>query len=85
MRKNKTQLDLMQEIRTTWSINPRTRVHDNDSRKNKKKARSEGRKTVKEALGDKPKSFFYGKIRMDKIIAIALDRILNHRLDICTK
>jgi hypothetical protein len=62
MRKKKTQLDLMQEIRTTWSINPRTRVHDNDSRKNKKKVRSEGRKAVKEALGDKPKSFFYASV-----------------------
>jgi len=58
MKKKKTSLDLMREIRTTWSINPRTRVHDNDIRKSKKKMRSEGRKETKKALGDDPKSFF---------------------------
>ena len=59
MKKKKTSLDLMREIRTTWSINPRTRVHDNDIRKSKKKMRSEGKKETKKALGDDPKSFFY--------------------------
>lgn len=56
--KKKTSLDLMREIRTTWSINPRTRVHDNDIRKSKKKMRNESRKVIKKALGDDPKSFF---------------------------
>lgn len=59
MKKKKTSLDIMREIRTTWTINPRTRVHDNDIRKNKKKLRNEGRKETKKALGDDPKSFFY--------------------------
>ena len=59
MKKKKTSLDLMREIRTTWTINPRTRVHDNDIRKSKKKMRSESRKVVKKALGDDPKSFFH--------------------------
>ncbi len=62
MKKKKTSLELMQEIRTTWSINPRTRVHDNDIRKNKKKLRSEGKKESKKALGDGPKSFFYALV-----------------------
>ena len=57
--KKKTSLDLMREIRTTWTINPRTRVHDNDIRKSKKKMRSESRKVIKKALGDDPKSFFH--------------------------
>lgn len=61
MKKKKTQLDLLQEIRATWSINPITRIHDNDLKKNKKKMRSEGRKAVKKALGEEPKSFFCAK------------------------
>lgn len=59
MKRKKTSLDLMKEIRTTWSINPITRVHDNDIRKNKKKMRNEGRKASKKALEEEPKSFFY--------------------------
>lgn len=66
MKKKKTSLDLMREIRTTWSINPRTRIHDHDISKNKKKLRSEGRKETKKALGEDPKSFFH----MDAIYKI---------------
>lgn len=51
-KKKKSTLDLMQEIRGTWSINPRTRVHDNNERKNGKKIRQKSRITVKEALKD---------------------------------
>jgi hypothetical protein len=57
MRKKKTSLDLMKEIRTTWSINPITRVHDNDIRKSKKKLRNEGKKETKKALGEDPGAF----------------------------
>lgn len=71
MRKTKTSLDLMREIRTTWVINPRTRVHDNDIRKNKKKSRNEGKKEAKKALGDGSKSFFYA-IKTSIKIAAAL-------------
>ena len=74
MKKRKTSLDLMREIRTTWTINPRTRVHDNDVRKSKKKMRSEGRKETKKALGDDPKSFFICSLSVGWI------RGLNHRL-----
>ena len=59
MKKKKTSLDLMKEIRTTWSINPITRVHDNDVRKNKKKMRSSGRKETKNALGEDPGAFYF--------------------------
>lgn len=59
VKKRKTSLDLMKEIRTVWTMNPVTRVHDNDIRKSKKKMRSEGKKEIKKALGNDPKSFFY--------------------------
>ncbi len=74
MKKKKTSLDLMREIRTTWIINPRTRVHDNDIRKNKKKMRSVGKKESKKALGNDPKSFFgiNGRIGGSKIKVAAV-------------
>lgn len=37
-------------IRNTWQINPRTRVHDNDIRKNKKKERQLAQKEVRNLL-----------------------------------
>lgn len=54
----KTSLELMKEVRSQWSINPVTRVHDNDIRKNIKKMRSESRKTVKKALSDDSRELF---------------------------
>ncbi|MCX7924019.1 MAG: hypothetical protein N3B21_18695 [Clostridia bacterium] len=48
--RNKTVLDLMQEVRGAWVINPRTRIHDNDIKRNKKKDRIKGKKASKEAL-----------------------------------
>jgi hypothetical protein len=48
-KKAKTALELMQEVRNTWNINPITRVHDNDARKDRRKRREEGRKTVRDA------------------------------------
>lgn len=54
----KTSLELMKEVRTEWVINPVTRVHDNDSRKNIKKVRSEARKTVKKALSEESRELF---------------------------
>lgn len=36
------------KIRNTWTINPVTRIHDNDLRKNKKKARQEIKKALKD-------------------------------------
>ncbi len=35
-----------QSIRNTWQINPRTRIHENDIRKNKKKERQLAQKEV---------------------------------------
>lgn len=45
-RKVKSSLDLLREIRNTWTMNPRTRVQDNEL-KNKKKRRAEDRKLEK--------------------------------------
>ncbi len=36
-----------QSIRNTWTINPRTRVHDNDIRKHKKKQRQLSKNALK--------------------------------------
>lgn len=47
MAKKRTMLDLMQEIRKSWVINPRTRVKENEI-KNKKKRRQEDKKVTKE-------------------------------------
>jgi ribosomal protein S8 len=44
-KKKKTVTDLMMQVRNTWKINPRTRVHESEL-KNKKKVREEGRKLV---------------------------------------
>jgi len=35
--------------RNMWGINPRTRVHDNDIKRNIKKQRREGKKAAKES------------------------------------
>jgi len=51
-KKPKTTTDLMKEIRGTWTIDPRTRVHDNDDRKNKKKERQENKNLAKEAINE---------------------------------
>lgn len=50
-----------QSIRNTWQINPRTRVHDNDIRKNKKKQRQ----LVQKELGDLMKTIPKGVVRKD--------------------
>lgn len=39
-----------QSIRNTWSMNPVTRVHENDPTKNKKKERQNARKNVDREL-----------------------------------
>lgn len=57
-KKAKTSLELMKEVRTEWAINPVTRVHDNDIRKNTKKMRREARKTVKKALSEESRELF---------------------------
>lgn len=44
-----------QSIRNTWQINPRTRIHDNDIRKNKKKERQLAQKEIRNLMKDKPK------------------------------
>lgn len=43
----KSMVELMREVRNSWSINPRTRVQDNE-RKNKKKRRQQEKKMVRE-------------------------------------
>lgn len=45
MTKKKNMLDLMQEIRRSWVINPKTRVQENEL-KNKKKRRQRDKKVV---------------------------------------
>ena len=42
----KSMMDLLKEIRNSWSINPRTRVQENEL-KNKKKIRQDGKKASK--------------------------------------
>ena len=46
MKKKKSTIDLLKEIRNSWVINPRTRVQENDL-KNKKKRRQEEKKLAK--------------------------------------
>lgn len=53
MKNKKTSYDLMKEVRGTWNINPITRVHDNDSKKNKKKDRQEAKNMCKQCLSGK--------------------------------
>jgi len=50
VKKKKTTFDLIKTIRNEWSINPRTRVQENEL-KNKKKRRQNERKLVKEGMG----------------------------------
>ena len=45
---SKKNIDLMLQIRNSWTINPSTRVHDNNSKKNKKKSRQQGKKIARE-------------------------------------
>ncbi|WP_214658750.1 hypothetical protein [Candidatus Formimonas warabiya] len=47
----KKKVKLVQGPRNFWTINPKTRVHDNDIKRNKKKLREEGKKIAKD-LGD---------------------------------
>lgn len=47
MIKKKSTFEYIKEIRGVWSINPRTRVQENEM-KNKKKRRQEEKKLVKE-------------------------------------
>ncbi|MFZ5988709.1 MAG: hypothetical protein ACOYWZ_16500 [Bacillota bacterium] len=50
MKEKKTSIELMKEIRGTWEINPATRVHDNDIRRNKKKDRQDAKNICKQAI-----------------------------------
>lgn len=45
-----------QSIRNTWQINPRTRVHDNDIRKNKKKFRQLAKKELQNEIKQNQKT-----------------------------
>lgn len=47
MIKKKTTFDCLKEMRSSWTINPRTRVQENDL-KNKKKRRQEEKKMIKD-------------------------------------
>lgn len=49
MIKTKSTFDYIREIRNNWTINPRTRVQENEL-KNKKKRRQEEKKVIKEGL-----------------------------------
>lgn len=46
----KSMTELMMQMRSTWQINPRTRVQENEQ-KNKKKIREEGRKIIEKDNG----------------------------------
>ncbi|MCX7749888.1 MAG: hypothetical protein N2645_23815 [Clostridia bacterium] len=46
----KNNIELILEIRKSWTINPRTRVHDNNMKKNKKKQRQEARNLSRDYL-----------------------------------
>lgn len=45
-----------QSIRNTWQINPRTRVHDNDIRKNQKKFRQMSKKELQNLMKQNQKT-----------------------------
>lgn len=48
MNKKIKKIKLILGTRNYWTINPRTRVHDNDIRRNKKKQREEGKKMTRD-------------------------------------
>jgi hypothetical protein len=64
-----------QSIRNFWHINPRTRVHDNDPRKNRKKLRQSSKNALKK--GD---FLFYGSIPNSLEPHTHLDISFSHRL-----
>ena len=49
MKKMKSTYDYMKKIRSSWVINPRTRVQENKL-KNKKKRRQEEKKLIKDGF-----------------------------------
>lgn len=49
MKKTKSNIDLIKEIRNSWVINPRTRVQENEL-KNGKKRRQEEKKLIKDGF-----------------------------------
>ena len=51
MIKKKSTFDYIKEIRKSWTINPRTRVQENEL-KNKKKRRQEEKKQIKDGLNN---------------------------------
>lgn len=46
----KSNLELMRGLRGSWTINPRTRIHDNNPKRNKKKQRQDAGKIEKEVM-----------------------------------
>ena len=46
----KSNLELIRGLRGSWTINPRTRVHDNNPKRNKKKQRQDANKIEKEPM-----------------------------------
>jgi hypothetical protein len=63
MKKCKSSIALMLEVRKTWHINPRTRVHDNDTKKDIKKQRQNVKKSCREYHKDIPQDFLFGFIQ----------------------
>ena len=47
MKKRKNNIELMKEIRGTWTLNPVTRVHDTNNKKDIKKERRQGKNFCK--------------------------------------
>jgi hypothetical protein len=60
MKKKKSNFELMKEIRGTWTLNPVTRVHDNNIKKNIKKNAGKERIYVNlKKTCDQIRKFFY--------------------------
>ena len=76
-KKIKSNMDLAKEIRGTWSINPVTRVHDNEIKKNNKKLRRQGRKICRKGLEsmDSSPSYYFCLTQEPGITAF---RLLYH-------
>lgn len=60
-----------QSIRNTWQINPRTRVHDNDIRRNKKKQRQLAQKELGDLMKTRPKGVVQNDL-MDNPLAFII-------------
>ncbi len=59
MKKQKKYAELVLEVRRSWQINPVTRVHDSEAKKDKKKQRREAKKSCRSFYKDDLQDFSY--------------------------